>query len=268
MPRDARFGVFEMGMNHAGELAALTRLVRPHVAIVTTIAPAHREFFASDEAIADAKGEIFQGLEPGGTAIIPYDSPHRDRLIAAARPMPAKIVTFGLGEGADVRADLCRCAGRDGGSLVTAQLPGRASSASRSRSRASIGWPTRWPCSPRSRRWAAISPPAGLALAELGGLKGRGERHRVAVEGGEALLIDESYNANPGLDGGDAAGARRGEGRRPAHRRARLDARARRRTATIFTPRSGRAAGGGRGRLCDPGRRGDGSARKSAWRRR
>ena len=75
MPRDARFGVFEMGMNHAGELAALTRLVRPHVAIVTTIAPAHSEFFASDEAIADAKGEIFQGLEPGGTAIIPYRQP-------------------------------------------------------------------------------------------------------------------------------------------------------------------------------------------------
>ena len=86
MPRDARFGVFEMGMNHAGELAALTRLVRPHVALVTTIASAHREFFASEEEIADAKGEIFEGLEPGGTAIIPFDSPHRDRLIAAARP--------------------------------------------------------------------------------------------------------------------------------------------------------------------------------------
>ncbi|MDP9415767.1 MAG: Mur ligase family protein, partial [Pseudomonadota bacterium] len=59
MPRTARYGVFEMGMNHAGELSALTRLVRPHVAIVTAIAPAHREFFASEEEIADAKGEIF-----------------------------------------------------------------------------------------------------------------------------------------------------------------------------------------------------------------
>ncbi|MFV1202173.1 Mur ligase family protein, partial [Klebsiella pneumoniae] len=68
MPRDTRFGVFEMGMNHAGELAALTRIVRPHIAIVTTIAPAHTEFFDSVEGIADAKGEIFQGLEPGGTA--------------------------------------------------------------------------------------------------------------------------------------------------------------------------------------------------------
>ncbi|MFL6861861.1 MAG: UDP-N-acetylmuramoyl-tripeptide--D-alanyl-D-alanine ligase, partial [Allosphingosinicella sp.] len=67
MPRETRFGVFEMGMNHAGELAALTRLVRPHVAIVTAIAPAHREYFASEADIADAKAEIFEGLEPGGT---------------------------------------------------------------------------------------------------------------------------------------------------------------------------------------------------------
>ena len=75
-----------MGMNHAGELAALTALVRPHVALVTAIASAHREFFASEEEIADAKAEIFTGLEPGGTAIVPHDNRHRDRLVAAARP--------------------------------------------------------------------------------------------------------------------------------------------------------------------------------------
>jgi UDP-N-acetylmuramoyl-tripeptide--D-alanyl-D-alanine ligase len=195
MPRATRFGVFEMGMNHAGELAALTRIVRPHVAIVTTIAPAHREFFASDEAIADAKSEIFQGLEPGGTAIIPYDSPHRDRLIAAARPSAANIVTFGLGEGGDVRATYVVRAPR-GGSLITAQLPGASLS---------------FTLAPPGDHWVANAlavlaaveavggdlASAGLALADLGGLKGRGERHIVAVEGGEALLIDESYNANP-----------------------------------------------------------------------
>ena len=80
MPRDARFGVFEMGMNHAGELAALTRLVRPHVAIVTTIAPAHREFFASEEAIADAKGEIFAGAGAGR---------HRDHPVRQPASRPA-----------------------------------------------------------------------------------------------------------------------------------------------------------------------------------
>ncbi|MDI1295112.1 MAG: UDP-N-acetylmuramoyl-tripeptide--D-alanyl-D-alanine ligase, partial [bacterium] len=76
MPEQSAFGVFEMGMNHAGELSALTRQVRPDVAIVTAIAPAHIEYFGTEAAIAEAKAEIFEGLEPGGTAIIPYDSPH------------------------------------------------------------------------------------------------------------------------------------------------------------------------------------------------
>jgi UDP-N-acetylmuramoyl-tripeptide--D-alanyl-D-alanine ligase len=195
MPRAALHGVFEMGMNHEGELAALARIVRPHVAIITTIAPAHREFFASDADIADAKAEIFQGLEPEGTAIIPYDSPHRDRLIAAARPHAARILTFGLGEGADVRASYV-IRGPRGGSMVTACLPG--AQLSFTLSQAGEHWVAN-----ALAVLAAVEAvggdlaQAGLALAELGGLKGRGERHLVAVEGGAALLIDESYNANP-----------------------------------------------------------------------
>jgi UDP-N-acetylmuramoyl-tripeptide--D-alanyl-D-alanine ligase len=195
MPRATKYGVFEMGMNHAGELAALTRIVRPHVAIVTTIAPAHREYFPSDEAIADAKGEIFQGLEPEGTAIIPWDSPHRDRLIAAARPCAARIMTFGLGEGADVRATYV-VRGPKGGSLITAQLPNASLSFT-------LGQPGEHWVANALAVLAAVEAvggdlaAAGLALAELGGLKGRGERHIVHVDGGEALLIDESYNANP-----------------------------------------------------------------------
>ena len=195
MPRDARFGVFEMGMNHKGELAALTRLVRPHVAIVTAIAPAHREFFASDEEIADAKSEIFQGLEEGGTAVVPFDSPHRDRLIAAAEPHAASIVTFGFGEGAEVRAAYSvRAPG--GGTMVTASL--REAHLSYTVSQAGRHW-----ASNSLAVLAAVDAvggdlaAAGLALADLPGLKGRGERHIIAVDGGEALLIDESYNANP-----------------------------------------------------------------------
>lgn len=195
MPRDARFGVFEMGMNHAGELAALTRLVRPHVAIVTAIAPAHREFFASEEEIADAKGEIFQGLEPGGTAIIPFDSPHRDRLIAAARPHAATILTFGRGEGADIRArDVARL--ESGGTMLTAVLP-----------EAELTFTIAQPGEHWVSNFLAVLgavealggdlAAAGLAAADMPGLKGRGERHRIPVDGGEALLIDESYNANP-----------------------------------------------------------------------
>ena len=195
MPRETRFGIFEMGMNHAGELAALTRLVRPHVALVTTIASAHREFFDSEESIADAKGEIFQGLERDGTAIIPFDSPHRDRLIAAAKPYADRILTFGQSEGADVRSSYV-VRGPKGGSMATASLPD--AQLSFTVAQPGAHWVTN-ALAVLAAVWAVGGDlgAAGLALADLGGLKGRGERRRVAVEGGEALLIDESYNANP-----------------------------------------------------------------------
>jgi UDP-N-acetylmuramoyl-tripeptide--D-alanyl-D-alanine ligase len=194
MPREARYGVFEMGMNHAGELAALTRLVRPHVAIVTAIASAHREFFDSEEAIADAKGEIFQGLEEGGTALVPFDSPHRDRLLAAAKPYAATILTFGLGDGADIQAR--EAIAVEGGTLVTATLPDAELTFT-------IAQPGEHWVSNALAVLGAVEAmggdlaQAGLALADMPGLKGRGERHKVRVHGGEALLIDESYNANP-----------------------------------------------------------------------
>src|SRR5690606_35965842 len=84
MPQDAQFGVFEIGMNHAGEITPLSQLVRPHVAVVTTVAPAHLEFFPSVEAIADAKAEIFAGVELGGLAVLGGDHPYAGRLVKAA----------------------------------------------------------------------------------------------------------------------------------------------------------------------------------------
>ncbi len=195
MPAATQAAVFEMGMNHAGELSRLTRLVRPEVAVVTTIAPAHTAFFTGEDAIARAKGEIFEGLIPGGIAIIPFDSPHRDTLIAAAQPYAARIVTFGLRDGADVHAvEHVRTVG--GGSFVTARLGTREVS---------------YTLAPPGEHWVANSLAvlaavdaiggdlgiAGLALADLEGLAGRGARRQIAVAGGQALLIDESYNANP-----------------------------------------------------------------------
>jgi UDP-N-acetylmuramoyl-tripeptide--D-alanyl-D-alanine ligase len=195
MPREARFGVFEMGMNQSGELAALTRLVRPHVAIVTAVFSAHREFFASEEEIADAKAEIFEGLEEGGTALVPFDSPHRDRLLAAARAHAGSVLTFGLGEGADIRArDIVPAP--SGGTLVTAILP-------EAELTFTLSQPgEHWVCNSMAVLGAVEAlggdlAAAGVALAELPGLKGRGEQHRIGIGGGEALLIDESYNANP-----------------------------------------------------------------------
>jgi UDP-N-acetylmuramoyl-tripeptide--D-alanyl-D-alanine ligase len=194
MPRETRFGVFEMGMNHAGELSQLTRLVRPNVAIVTAIASAHRAFFDSEEEIADAKGEIFQGLEEGGIALVPHDSPYRNRLAAAARPYAAKVLSFGLGQGADIRARDVVPSG--GGSLVTAVLPGAELTFT-------VSQPgDHWVSNALAVLGAVEAlggdlAQAGLALADLPGIKGRGERRRIAMGGGEALLIDESYNANP-----------------------------------------------------------------------
>ncbi|UZW53955.1 UDP-N-acetylmuramoyl-tripeptide--D-alanyl-D-alanine ligase [Sphingobium sp. JS3065] len=195
MPRESAFGVFEMGMNHAGELAALTRQVRPHVAIVTAIAPAHIEFFGTEEKIAEAKAEIFEGLEPGGTAVIPYDSPHVAALYAKAEKHAARILTFGFDSGADVHArEMVPAAG--GGTLVTAALPGVELCFT-------VGAPGDHWVSNALAVLAAVEAlggdlaAAGLALAEMPGLPGRGERRIVQVAGGEALLIDESYNANP-----------------------------------------------------------------------
>jgi UDP-N-acetylmuramoyl-tripeptide--D-alanyl-D-alanine ligase len=194
MPRDAEFAVLEMGMNNKGEIAALTRQVRPHVAMITAIAPAHIENLGSEEAIADAKAEIFEGLERDGVAIVPNDTPHRDRLVKAARRHADRIITFGGGD-ADVHA-VHAVSAEGGGSLISAALLERELT---------------FTISQRGEHWvsnalavvAAVESVgadvalAGLALADLGGLKGRGQRHMIEIDGGEVLLIDESYNANP-----------------------------------------------------------------------
>ena len=104
MPADCAFAVFELGMNHAGELTPLTKMVRPHVAVVTTIEAVHSAFFASTEEIADAKAEIFAGVEPGGVAVLPRDNRHFRRLAAAAKAAAvARIESFGSHIDADAR---------------------------------------------------------------------------------------------------------------------------------------------------------------------
>ena len=195
MPADAQYGVFEMGMNHSGELSALTQMVRPDIAIITTIAPAHIGFFKDETEIAVAKAEIFEGLVVGGTAIIPADNLHYPLLRAAAEKYATHVVSFGFAETADVRA-IDYVTAVDGSSLVTAKLRGGTMC---------------YTLSQPGKHWIANSlavlaavealgadlASAGLALAELGGMAGRGARHTIKAANGEALLIDESYNANP-----------------------------------------------------------------------
>jgi UDP-N-acetylmuramoyl-tripeptide--D-alanyl-D-alanine ligase len=196
MPAQTRYGIFEMGMNHEGELRALTRIVRPHVAIITTIAPAHIEHFGTEAKIAEAKAEIFEGLTDDGVAIIPYDSPHAALLYSAAIRYARQVVTFGMGEGADVRV-IEEAPAAHGGTLVTAQLLN-------ARLSFTVAMPGRHWVSNALAVLATVEAvggdlaQAGLALAQMTGLPGRGARSRIHTsDGGEALLIDEAYNANP-----------------------------------------------------------------------
>ncbi len=109
-PASVRFAVFEIGMNHAGEIEPLVKMVRPHISIITTVEPVHLEFFAGIEAIADAKAEIFAGVEPGGAAVLNRDNSQFARLKASAEKQGvARIVSFGSDAQGDAGCSTCRC---------------------------------------------------------------------------------------------------------------------------------------------------------------
>jgi UDP-N-acetylmuramoyl-tripeptide--D-alanyl-D-alanine ligase len=194
-PQDARFAVFEMGMNHAGEIGPLSRLVAPHIAIVTTIAPVHLEYFKSVDEIADAKAEIFEGLAPGGVAILNRDNAQFARLRARTEVAKVgRVVSFGEHDEADAR--LVTCALQAASSTVRANILGEDIAYK-------LGAPGRH-LAINSLAALAAAKLAGadlalvaLALADLKPAAGRGTRIELRMPGGAALLIDESYNANP-----------------------------------------------------------------------
>ncbi len=195
LPQGARYGVFEAGMNHPGEIAPLSRLIRPHTALITTIAPAHTEAFSGLDGVADAKAEIFQGLEPGGTAVLNRDNAYFEHLAEAARAAGAgRIVSFGEGADADARLLAWRPAATGGS--VSAAIDG-----------AEVEYEIAF----SGRHWAfnsvavlAAAKAAGAPLAHAARAlravapgAGRGVRHRIPLPGGHCALIDESYNASP-----------------------------------------------------------------------
>jgi UDP-N-acetylmuramoyl-tripeptide--D-alanyl-D-alanine ligase len=195
MACETRFGVFEVGMNHPGEITPLVSLIRPHVAIITTVELVHLEYFASVEQIANAKAEIFDGLEPGGTAIINRDNPHFSLLHSKAKGAEAgRIVGFGAHEEAD--AKLIEMRESSDSSQVWARICGEAVTYR-------IGAPGRHLVLNSLAVLAAIKAVGGdlgaasKALADYRAQPGRGEREVFDFEGGEVILIDESYNANP-----------------------------------------------------------------------
>ncbi len=195
MPGETRFGVFEIGMNHAGEITPLTRMVRPHLAIVTTVAAVHIEFFDSVAGIAEAKAEIFHGLEPGGTAILNADNEYFALLRARARERGAeRIITFGAGADADARLLAAQSEGE--ATAIEADIMGE-------RVAFRLGAPGRHLALNAVAVLAAVKAlgadlaGAAAALAAFEPPEGRGVRQTFALAGGPVILIDESYNANP-----------------------------------------------------------------------
>ncbi len=193
--RTAKFAVFEIGMNHAGEITPLTKLVRPHIAIVTAVEPVHLEYFGSLEKIADAKAEIFSGLEPGGAAVLNRNNGQHARLAAAAKAANVgRMVTFG--EHADADARLLRHSLHPEYSTVEARVLG-------SDITYRLGAPGRHLVLNSLAVLAVVVLAggdlaiAGKALERLQPAPGRGARVTLSAPGGGVLLIDESYNANP-----------------------------------------------------------------------
>ena len=194
-PQSARYAVFEIGMNHAGEITPLTKLARPHVAIVTTVEPVHLEYFGTVEKIADAKAEIFLGLEPGGAAVLNRDNAQFERLAAAAKKAGVtQLVSFGEDE--NDNSFLVRCALQPEGSTAEAIVLGEPVTYK-------LGAPGAHLVHNSLAVLAAVVlvgadlALAALALVNLKPTAGRGGRITLSVPGGSALLIDESYNANP-----------------------------------------------------------------------
>jgi UDP-N-acetylmuramoyl-tripeptide--D-alanyl-D-alanine ligase len=194
MPEATRYGVFEIGMNHAGEIRPLTKLVRPHVAIVTAVGPVHLEYFKSEAGIAEAKAEIFEGLEPGGTAVLNRDNQWFELLAEHAWAQGARILSFGEHPSADVRLE--RAALKEDGSAVSVEIGG-------SPVAYRLGAPGRHLVQNSLAVLAACHAIGAdlarvvLALADFRAPKGRGQRLRLSHPSGSFTLIDESYNANP-----------------------------------------------------------------------
>ncbi len=196
LPEDAAFAVMELGMNHAGEIRSLTQMVRPDVAIITTVSPVHAEFFDSVEGIAEAKSEIFEGCEPDAVAVLNRDNDWFDLCAERARDHGiSRIVAFGRDPRADVR--LVDATVGPGGSRVEVDVAGE---------------PVAFDLRAVGSHWASnavgvlacihalgLDPlKASAAFADVVPGKGRGARYRVSLNGGDAFtLIDESYNASP-----------------------------------------------------------------------
>jgi UDP-N-acetylmuramoyl-tripeptide--D-alanyl-D-alanine ligase len=195
MDQATKFGIFEIGMNHAGEIEPLTRQVKPHVALITTVEAVHIENFPNVEAIADEKSAIFLGLEEGGTAIINRDNPHYERMWThASRSKAGRLLSFGENPFADIR--LASLKMDADGSDITAEINGlplvyRLGSPGKHLALNSLG------ILAVCLALGADLQAASQALSDVKPPQGRGAKLSWGDGDRRITLIDESYNANP-----------------------------------------------------------------------
>jgi UDP-N-acetylmuramoyl-tripeptide--D-alanyl-D-alanine ligase len=194
-PAESDYAIFEMGMSAPGEIRTLTDMVRPQIAIITTVEPVHIEFFNNGiEGIADAKSEIFEGLTPDGIAVINRDNGQYERVAKAAERLASRVVTFGEHESCDVRLLNAHCQPQM--SMVSADVMGTPVTYK-------IGAPGRHLVLNSLAVMAAVDlagadlARAGMAMADLSAPQGRGAQIRIGDRDVPATIIDESYNANP-----------------------------------------------------------------------
>lgn len=195
LPRDAAFGIFELGMNHPGEIEPLSKILKPEVSIITTVESVHLEHFENEEAIADAKAEIFAGMTADGAAVLNRDNRHFDLLRARAEDAGlTNICSFGTSKDSDVR--LVSISTDDDGSDIAAAIDGqvmlyRLGAAGQHLAMNSLA------VLAAIHMLGADKQRAMQSLADFRAMKGRGERHTVHLDDGHFILIDESYNASP-----------------------------------------------------------------------
>lgn len=195
MPRGTERAVFEVGMNHAGEIVPLSRFIRPHVVAITTVGPVHLENFADgEEGVARAKAEIFAGIAPGGIAVLNADNRWFDLLKAEAEKAGATVRSFGAAQGATARLLGFEVDGA--GATVSAEIDGQ--SLTFPIRQTGVHWGPNSLCVLLMLEALDVDRATALAaLAEFAPIEGRGAEQEIAIEGGAFTLVDESYNANP-----------------------------------------------------------------------
>lgn len=198
MPQDTRFGIFEIGMNHSGEIAPLTRMVRPHVAVITNVLAAHLGNFSGEDEIAAAKAEIMEGVLPGGHVVLNRDNPWFDLLATRAAALDLTVVSFG--EAPEASARLLKLSQQSDSASAEADILGervlfKLGTAGRHQALNALA------VLAAAKLAGADLARAALALAQWKPGDGRGARRRIRLDpidpASAIQLIDESYNANP-----------------------------------------------------------------------